>query len=104
MERRGITYEDLCESCSSAKVIAKIAAKFDIWEEASPHLGLIKNDITVIKRDINGEVKRRMATLNKWVERKGDEATYLNLMTACHELDNKQMIDLILDQLKEGIY
>lgn len=40
MERRGITYEDLCESCSSTEVIAKIAAKFDIWEEASPHLGL----------------------------------------------------------------
>ena len=56
MERRGITYEDLCESCSSA-VIAKIAAKFDIWEEASPHLGLMKDDITIIKRDINGEVK-----------------------------------------------
>ena len=102
MERRSIIIADLHEQCSNEEVIAKIASKLDIWEITATHLGLTKHHITTIKRDNKEDLQRRVATLNKWIEKKGDGATYFNLVKACHELENTEMIDFILDRLKEG--
>ena len=82
-------------------MIAKIAREFSTWERTAPYLGLKRSKISEIKRDNAEEQFRKRATLENWQTKFGDEATYINLIKALDEDENVELIDHILDLLKE---
>lgn len=95
--------EDVDHKCSNdEEIIAKIAAQFETWRVTAPYLNIGRAEIKEIQRDNDTERERKVATLHKWVQKKGDEATYVNLILAFLNDDNFAMIDLVLDLLKES--
>ena len=102
LDRRGLTWEDLCRKCEDDELIATIARDFDEWEETAPYLGIKRAEIKEIISDNAQERHRKLAILHKWMQKKGDEATYLNLCKAFIDVENIDMFDEILDLLKDS--
>ncbi|XP_019856357.1 PREDICTED: NACHT, LRR and PYD domains-containing protein 3-like [Amphimedon queenslandica] len=54
------------------------------------HLGLSKSDVKAIKNDHNSDQNRVVSLFWRWQEVKGSDATYLSLMKALIECENKE--------------
>ena len=103
MNQRGLTLDDLLQKCKDDETTNKIAIHFDTWKTTAPYLGIKRAEIKEIENDNPREERlRKVATLHKWIEKKGDEATYFNLLRALDDAENVEMIDYILDLLKES--
>ena len=60
-------------------------------------LGLTRADEEQIKRDEDNERDRIIATLLKWKERNGSDATYLALVKIFIQYKNRELAEFILD-------
>ena len=103
-DKRGLTIEDLKSHQCSENVLVRLSKNLDNWEVVSFWLGLVGAEIKAIKVDSNSEEERRIKALNKWKEKKGDDATYYNLIESLDECKRVDMIDQALDSLKDCKY
>ena len=100
-DKKGITIEDLkhheCET-----VFVKLSKNLDNWEVIGFYLGLTPPEIKAIKVNSNNEEVRRIQALHKWREKKGQNATYYNLIEALSECNRVDLIDQALNFLQKG--
>lgn len=75
--------------------ISRVISK--IWKSLRPRLGLERSDQTVIEDATMGE--RASKFLDLWKQRKGCEATYLNLFRALMEIGHRGDVEEICNFL-----
>uniref|UniRef100_A0A1X7SS23 Death domain-containing protein n=1 Tax=Amphimedon queenslandica TaxID=400682 RepID=A0A1X7SS23_AMPQE len=100
-DKRGLTVEDLKSHQCTENVLVRLSKNLENWEVVGFWLGLVGPEIRAIRIDSNSEEERRIKALNKWKEKKGDDATYYNLIEALNDYGNVEMIDRALDLLKD---
>ena len=67
-------------------------------------LGLTRCDAEKIKRDNENENERIIATLLKWRERNGSDATYLTLVKIFMKCKNRELAEFILDYVIKNVH
>ncbi len=103
MDQRGVTLDHLSQKCQDDEIIIDlIANKFDAWRTTAPYLGIKKAEIKSIESNNSTEQLSKLDVLHKWMNKKKDKATYLNLLLALDGADNVELIEYILDLLKES--
>lgn len=97
---RGLSIEDIDQKCADNEtIVANIAAEFSAWRDTAPYLSIKRAEIKEIERDSVNERERKLQALYMWIRKKGDEATYANLIIALDNAENMELIDMILDLL-----
>ena len=76
----GLAADELSKPCDS-KIIPSLADCFSEWEVIFGSL-LSEVDVNYVNEDNTTAVKKRIAALRKWRDRKGREATYKILVDA----------------------
>ena len=98
-----IKEEQLQRVCSH-NVLLNIAQQLKDWKMLGYYLNLTEPDLIAIERENDTEALRRVATLNKWHEREGRNATYLALAGALHEHGRRDLVQLLCHTVKERYY
>ncbi|XP_019850656.1 PREDICTED: uncharacterized protein LOC109580165 [Amphimedon queenslandica] len=101
IDARGLTIEDLKEQCPE-DVLQKLSSSLHSnWEVVGLYLNLSRSDIKGIKVYSISEEEKSLKALAKWKEKSGDEATYHNLIEALNDSNRVDVINQVLDCLKE---
>ena len=87
LEEFSLTEREL-DKATDDVVFLNLGLNFDYF--LGIHLGLSKSDIKAIENDHKLDKNRVAALFWKWRERKGLDATYLSLMEALIECENKE--------------
>lgn len=75
---------------SSFQGLSELAEILDEWEDLAPVIGLSKIDISTIQH--NHRISQCSASLKKWGEIQGIEATFLSL---AHGLEKRRKMDVV---------
>ena len=67
-------------------------------------LGLTSCDAEKIKQDRKNEEERIIATLLKWKEKNGSDATYLTLVKTFMQCKNRELAEFILDYVIKNVH
>ena len=91
LSRYGLKRKDLEQKCPT-RVRLEMAQLLDDWQMMGYYLGFNAQKLNDIKLDYVNEERRRVALLDAWEQKEGEEATYLKLAEA---LDNRRRADLV---------
>ena len=102
LDTRGLTFEELRAHQCPDNVLLKLSERLDNWDTAGLYLEILAHEIKAIKVDNGSEESRKVALLNKWKQKNGDDATYYNLIAGLRDADRSDIADQALDCLKKG--
>ncbi|XP_019858896.1 PREDICTED: probable RNA helicase SDE3 [Amphimedon queenslandica] len=103
LDTRGLTFDDLRAHQCTNIVLLKLSEDLDNWDTAGLYLEITLPEVKAIKVNNSSEESRRVALLNKWKQKNGDDATYYNLISGLHDANRIDIADQALDYLKESI-
>lgn len=96
LESRRLEKKTLERKCTD-KHLVLLSKSFTSWKELSAFLGLTQQDEEDIHSDNIRNSERRIATLRRWSEKFGEEATYFRLGEAFEALKWRGCIGILLD-------
>lgn len=102
IDARGLTVEDLKEQCSDDVLLRLSSSLHNNWDMVGLYLNLSRSDIKGIKVYSISEEEKSLKALAKWKEKSGNEATYHNLIEALNDSNRVDVINQVLDCLKES--
>jgi hypothetical protein len=100
LSRHGLEKKHL-ERKIPAEMILEIAPLLDDWKMTGYYLGFTKQDLDDIEIDNPNQDHRRVALLNAWEQRHGEDAAYLRLAEAFYRREKIGLIDKLCRRLKE---
>lgn len=100
LSRHGLEKKHL-ERKIPAEMILELAQLLDDWKMIGYYLGFTEQNLSDIQIDNHNEEHRRVALLNKWEQRQGEEATYLKLAEAFHHRQKIAAVERLCKRLKE---
>ena len=84
-----------------AEMRLELLPLLDDWKMTGYYLGFTEQNLNDIEVDNPSEERRRMALLNEWEQRHGEEATYLKLAEAFHHRQKIAAVERLCKRLKE---
>ena len=102
LDARELTFVDLRAHQCPDSALLKLSKGLDNWDTVGLYLAITLPEIKAIKVDNGSEESRRVALLNKWKQKNGDDATYYNLISGLYDADRIDIADQALDYLKKG--
>ena len=84
----------------SAEMRLEIVQLLDDWKMIGYYLGFTSQKINDIKIDNDNEEQRRVAVLDAWEQREGEEATYLKLAEALHHRGRADLIEKLCGMIR----
>ncbi|XP_019859428.1 PREDICTED: probable helicase with zinc finger domain [Amphimedon queenslandica] len=103
LDTRELIFDDLRAHQCSDSVLLKLSKKLGNWDTAGLYLKIVADEIKAIKVDNSSEESRRVALLNKWKQKNGDDATYYNLISGLCDADRIDIADQALDCLMKNM-
>jgi len=84
--------EALQQLCTD-RDLRKLALSVPDWKDVAAFLGLNEVDEKTIEEENKTSLRRRIAVLRKWREKRGKKATYQRLAKAFFEMGNAALIE-----------
>ena len=92
LSRHGLERKDLGRRYP-AEMRLEIAQLLDDWKMIGYYIGFTSRKLNDIKIDNDNEEQRRVAVLDAWEQREGEEATYIKLAEALHHRGRADLIE-----------
>ena len=89
---RGVAPDALQQLCTD-RDIRRLAPSVPDWKDAAAFLGLNEVDEKTIEEENKTSLRRRIAVLRKWREKRGKKATYERLAKAFYEMGNVSLAE-----------
>ena len=90
----------LNRTCSS-ELLPRIALIIGDWKVIGPFLSISTDTIDEIDEQEKNVRRKKIALLNTWKTREGEKATYLKLVQALQYLQRQDIIDNIIEMVKD---
>ena len=100
--RYGLSEEKLRNECRE-EVLLKIACELREWNMVGRRLNVPRHKLTEIDRDNRSEGQRKLAMLDTWHEREGEEATYLKLAHALYDQGRRDLVEMLCQILTTSV-
>ena len=103
IQKKSLTMEQLSWECDDI-LFLELSSQIPRSGLTLPlSVGLTSADVEQIKRDKDNERERIIATLLKWKERNGGDATYLALVKIFIRYQNCELAEFILDHAVKNV-
>ena len=99
LSRHGLERKDL-DRRYPAEMRLEIAQLLDDWKMIGYYLGFNSWKLNDIKIDNDSEEQRRVAVLDAWEQREGEEATYLKLAEALRHRGRADLIEKLCGMIR----
>lgn len=105
IQKKSLTKEQLSWECDDSLFLELSSQILHSGLTLALSLGLTRADVEQIKRDEDIEKERIIATLFKWKERNGGDATYLELVKKIFiQYKNRELAEFILDYAVKNVH
>ena len=99
LSRYSLERKDLKQKCP-ARVRLEIAEHLGDWKMAGRYLDIDPQKLDDIQVENHTEERRRVALLDAWDEKEGEEATYLKLAVAFHHRKRTDLVEKLCEKIK----
>ena len=100
ISRHGLTRKDL-ESVCPRDVRREVALKIKDWKMVGHFFNIPEEKLTAIDRQNDTEDQRKVALLDPWSNREGEEASYLKLAHVLHQRERNDLVGFLCDRIVE---
>lgn len=102
ISRQGLAKKILQEKCSQA-IRLKIAAKLEDWKMVGRYLNIPSEELKAIELENSTEKQRRIAMLDTWHDREGEDASYWRLAGALYQQGCCHLVELLCKLVQSSV-